>query len=258
MTRIPSFRAWVIAIAVAAVFVVGGLYGSNRAALQRRLLTTPPDSIALDARLDLYALSRGRVAYADHCASCHRQKGEGDPARAVPALNSGHWLYGTGRVAELEHTILYGIRSGHPKSRNLASMPAFGTPRPYLGYAIEPLTPGQIDDVANYVLRLRGLATNGKAAVRGSEIFHGSGGCYDCHGGDGGGDTAIGAPDLRSGVQVAGDGSAASIRTAIAQGLAGRCPAWIDRLTPVTIRALAVYVQSLAASAAGTTALDRH
>jgi len=251
MTRI------VIAVAVAATLLVAGLYWSDRAALQRRLLTTPPDSVALDTSLRLYALSLGRVAYADHCASCHGARGQGDPVRAAPALASGHWLYGTGRVAELERTILYGIRSGHPKSWNLASMPAFAAPRPYVGYAIEPLTPGQIDAVTDYVLRLRGVAADGGAARRGSAIFHGSGGCYDCHGGDGGGDTAIGAPDLRGTVHLSGDGSAASIRTIIAQGLAGRCPAWIDRLSPATIRALSVYVHSLPASAARTASLDR-
>lgn len=213
--------------------------------LSDRLLLAAPEAIATDAALGPYARRLGSVAYANHCASCHGADGEGDSRRGVPALASGHWLYGAGRVAELEHTILYGIRSGHPKALNLASMPAFATPKPYAAYEIPSLTPAQIDEVTGYLLSLRGQDINRASARRGSAVFHGNGGCYDCHSDDAKGDSAIGAPDLTGAPWLVGDGSAASIRATIAHGLAGRCPAWIDRLPPATIRALAVYVHSL-------------
>jgi cytochrome c oxidase cbb3-type subunit 3 len=69
--------------------------------------------------------------------------------------------------------------------------------------------------------------------------------CYDCHGDDAKGDSAIGAPDLTDADWLWGDGSADSIRAAITHGMAGQCPAWIDRLSPASIRALAVYVHSM-------------
>jgi len=245
MTRISSPLLRVVAAAIAASLLAVGLYASNRAAMQSRLLTAAPDSITLDPTLRRYALGLGAVAYADHCAGCHGSRGTRDPIRGIPALTSGHWLYGAGRVAELEHTILYGIRSGHPKALNLASMPAFATPKPYAAYEIPSLTPAEIDEVTGYLLSLRGEDIDRASARRGSAVFHGNGGCYDCHSDDAKGDSAIGAPDLTGAPWLVGDGSAASIRATIAHGLAGRCPAWIDRLPPATIRALAVYVHSL-------------
>jgi len=245
MTRIPSPLPRVIAVAIAVSLLAVALYERNQAALQSRLLRAAPDSVALDPTLGPYSLALGRVAYANRCAACHGSRGSRDPIRGVPALASGHWLYGTGRVAELEHTILYGIRSGHPKAWNLASMPAFATAKPYAAYTTPSLTPGQIDDVTGYLLSLQGLDADRATARRGSAVFHGTGGCYDCHSDDARGDSAIGAPDLTGAPWLVGDGSAASIRATIAHGLAGRCPAWIDRLPPATIRALAVYVHSL-------------
>jgi len=215
--------------------------------LSDRLLLAAPEAIATDAALGPYARRLGSVAYANHCASCHGADGEGDSRRGVPALASGHWLYGAGRIAQLEHTILYGIRSGHPKSWNLAAMPAFGTAKPYAAYAIPPLTPGELDAVTAYLLKLGGRNVDSATARRGAAVFHGPGGCYDCHSEDAKGDSAIGAPDLTDTEWLASDGSAAGVRATIAHGLAGQCPAWIDRLPPSTIRALAVYLHELPA-----------
>jgi cytochrome c oxidase cbb3-type subunit 3 len=222
-----------------------GLERVHDASLQDRLLLAAPEAVSTDAVLGPYARHQGRAAYAKHCAGCHGTDGDGDSGRGVPALASGHWLYGTGSVSELEHTILYGIRSGHPKSRNLASMPAYASAKPYAAYAIPPLTPAQLDEVTAYLLKLRGLAVDSATARRGSTVYHGSSGCYDCHSDDAKGDPAIGAPDLTAAKRLLGDGSPASIRATIAHGLADRCPAWIGRLPPATIRALAVYVQAL-------------
>jgi len=234
-----------IALLASLSLAAWGFRSAREQGLRERLLVSAPEALLEDPALGPYALRQGSIAYRQHCASCHGAAGAGDSRRGVPALASGHWLYGTGRVAELEHTILYGIRSGHPKSWNLASMPAFATARPYRAYAIQPLTPAEIDAVTAYLLSLRGLAVDPAAASRGAAVFHGTGGCYDCHGEDAKGDPAIGAPDLTGARWLSGDGSAASLRATISEGLAGRCPAWIDRLAPATIRALAVYVHSL-------------
>ncbi len=75
-------------------------------------------------------------------------------------------------------------------------MPAFGTASPYRKYKIEPLRPDEIRDAVEYVESLAGQAVNREAAARGHVIYLGRGLCFDCHGEDGRGDPAIGAPGL--------------------------------------------------------------
>jgi cytochrome c oxidase cbb3-type subunit 3 len=213
------------------------------------------DSIPGNADLMSFAMPRGASAYSKHCASCHGAQLQGDPVRAIPNLADADWLYGSGRVSEIERVVLYGIRSGNSKGWDLAHMPAFATPHPYDLYAMAPLTPGDIEDVTSYLLAFRHPQADEAAVQRGGQIFHDAnkGVCNDCHGFDAKGDSAIGAPDLTDGVWLRGDGSRQSIEDSIAHGLAGRCPAWITVLSPVTIRALAVYVHSASARASART-----
>jgi len=109
-----------------------------------------------------------------------------------------------------------------------------------------PLSPGDIHDVASYLLSFREQQADSAAVQRGKQIFYDTnkGVCTDCHGSDAKGDSAIGAPDLTDAIWLRGDGSRQSIEDTIAHGLAGRCPAWITELSPETIRAVAVYVYS--------------
>ena len=242
-------------LAVAAVvvlgLVIGGVFTARANALRAQFLMVPADSIPGDARLMRFAMSRGASAYSEHCASCHGTHLEGDPARAVPNLVDHDWLYGTGRVSEIERVILYGIRSGNSKGWDLAHMPAFATSRPYDLYAMLPLSPADIHDVTSYLLSFREPQSDPAAVERGKQIFYDTnkGVCNDCHGSDAKGDSAIGAPDLTDAIWLRGDGSRQSIEDTIAHGLAGRCPAWIAELSPDTIRAVAVFVNS--ASTAG-------
>ena len=46
----------------------------------------------------------------------------------APNLGNSVWLYGDGGIGDIEYTILYGIRSGHPKAHNVTDMPAEGRP----------------------------------------------------------------------------------------------------------------------------------
>ena len=237
-------------LAVGAVVAAAGLLAWTVFAQERTLrahfLIVPADSIAGDAKLLNFALSRGASAYAEHCASCHGAHLQGNPTLAIPSLTAGDWLYGSGRVEEIERIVLYGIRSGNSKGWDLAYMPAFATASPYAPYAVAPLSPRDIDDVTTYLLSFQHSQPDTAAVQRGKQLFYdsGKGGCYDCHGTDAKGDSAIGAPDLTDAVWLRGDGSRQSIGETIAHGLAGHCPAQITQLTPVTIRAIAVYVHS--------------
>jgi cytochrome c oxidase cbb3-type subunit III len=247
---------WRIAagVAAAALLVAGiAIYLVQANAARARFLMAPPDSIAGNPALIDYAMARGRPAYAQHCASCHGAQLQGDTATGTPNLTDSEWLYGTGRIGEIERVILYGIRAGYSKGWDLASMPAFGKPVPYKRYKIPSLTPTELNDLTAFVLALRRQPVDADAAGRGSKIFHSGdrGVCWDCHGEDAKGDTAIGAPDLTDAIWLYGDGSRQSIYESIAYGRAGTCPAWIARLPPETIRALAVYVHFASRKTAG-------
>jgi cytochrome c oxidase cbb3-type subunit 3 len=237
------------AVAVLAI----GIWAAQRNAIRARLMIASPDSIPGDAALSRYALSVGRRGFAAYCASCHGLNLEGDRQLGIANLADGDWLYGTGRVSEIERIILYGIRSGNPKAWNLASMPAYATANPYKAYQIEPLTPRDVNDVAAYLYAFQHRPSDPDAVARGANVFLKAGQCFDCHGSDGKGDQAIGAPDLTDAIWLYGDGSLPSIMLSIADGRAGTCPPWIGRLAPPMIRAIAVYVHS-----AGTVQAMKH
>ncbi len=245
-------RVMVLRVGIAALIAVLGIgiWAAQRNVIRSRLMIGNPDGISGDRDLERYALSAGRRGFAAHCASCHGRHLEGDRRLGIPNLADGDWLYGTGRVSEIERIILYGIRSGHPKAWNLASMPAYATPNPYKASKIEPLTPRDVNDVAAYLYAFRHEPPDPDAAARGAKVFSKAGQCFDCHGSDAKGDPAIGAPDLTDAIWLYGDGSLPSITLSIAYGRAGACPPWIDRLAPATIRAIAVYVHSAGAAKA--------
>jgi cytochrome c oxidase cbb3-type subunit 3 len=67
--------------------------------------------------------------------------------------------------------------------------------------------------------------------------------CYDCHTESAQGDPSIGAPSLMPHAWLFG-GSREALVDTISYGRAGICPAWVGRLSPVTIRSIAIYLRS--------------
>ena len=233
-------------IAVAAGLAgIAVLYVQDRQERARFLIATP-DSIPGKPDLVTYALERGQDGYNDHCAVCHGRDMKGDPLRGIPNLVDNDFLYGTGRVSEIERIIMYGIRSGNSKGWDLASMPAFGRKTPYPRYKVASLTPQELDDITTFIYSFQHGADDSAAIERGRAIFLGyeKGTCWDCHANDARGDSAIGAPNLTDDVWLYGDGSRKWIYDSIAFGLEGYCPAWTDRLSPVKIRSIAVYLHA--------------
>jgi len=237
--------AGVLAVAALVLGFVMFRAAEEHQALTRRFLMASPDSVAQDGVLARYAMDRGAGGYAQHCAHCHGADLKGDRNRGVPDLTDQDWLYGTGRVGEIERIILYGIRSGDSRTQNLASMPAFATANPYPRYRIEPLNPAEMRDITELMFSFQHpLVADAAAIERGTALYHGKGYCFDCHSDHARGDSAIGAPNLTDRTWLYGDGSRASIYQSIAHGLGGVCPAWHGRLPADTIRAIAVYVYS--------------
>lgn len=232
-----------VAVALAGLALAAGAgHVVYQAQLRARLMRTDPDAVPEHPALTEFALALAKPAYQAHCAACHGADLKGSRVKGVPDLTDRDWLYGDGRVAEIEQTILYGIRAGNGRTRNFADMPAFARAVPYLRYAIGPLQPDEIHDVVEFLFVAARKPGDFAAAARGAKIFAGKGQCFDCHQEDAKGDNAIGAPDLLDDVWLRGNGSRADIADTISRGLSDFCPAWSRRLSPATIRALAVFV----------------
>ncbi len=220
-----------VVVVVGAITMIGAAVRSSQ--LNARLLRADPDRVAQDAGLVRYAESLARPAYVSHCVACHGADLQGSQAKGAPSLKDPIWLYGTGGVGDIERTLLYGIRSGNAKSRNITDMPAIGRTL--------QLSPDEVRDVETFVFSLTRREKDTAAVVRGSQIFQGKGVCYDCHSGDARGNPDYGAPDFTDNEWLYG-GDEKTVYDSIYSGRHGKCPAWIDTLRPGVIRAMAVYL----------------
>ncbi|MCV6604706.1 MAG: c-type cytochrome, partial [Porticoccaceae bacterium] len=95
---------------------------------------------------------------------------------------------------------------------------------------------------------LSGEEHNAEQAAAGEEVFNAT--CTTCHGPEGKGMKALGAPDLTDNIWVYRDHRyplRLSIRHSVRSGRNGIMPAQQDLLRPEKIRLLAAYVFSLTA-----------
>jgi len=162
----------------------------------------------------------GQRLYLNYCSQCHASDAQG--SRGFPNLTDADWLYG-GDPKAIETSILEG-RNG--------MMP------PLAGAIGEEGT----KDVANYVLALAGLTHDASRAAKGKEIFGQT--CAACHGADGKGNPALGAPNLTDRTWLYGAGETTIIET-ITKGRNGHMPAWKEFLGEAKVHVLAAYVWSL-------------
>lgn len=201
-----------------------------RTGLGEKLATASLESIEADPDLHQAALAWGKSAFGDNCATCHGAGGQG--SKGYPNLNDDIWLWG-GTLDDIRHTITVGIRAPHEETRN-SQMPAFGRD--------EILTVPEIRDLAEFVLSLSNRATDQAAVGRAREAFANN--CAACHGEDGKGNRAFGAPDLTDADWLYG-GDKKTIVETITNSRGGVMPTWATRLDAPTINALAVYIHSL-------------
>jgi cytochrome c oxidase cbb3-type subunit 3 len=169
---------------------------------------------------DAGALGIGRNLFLNNCATCHGSDGGG--AAGFPNLTDGDWLWG-GDPATIVATISDG-RTG--------VMPAWG----------EALGARGVEDVLHHVFSLSGRTLPTGNAREGSARFAQM--CAACHGADGRGNAAMGAPNLADGVWLHG-GAIATVRETIEKGRNGAMPAHTLRLGPTRVKLLAAYVMSL-------------
>ncbi len=188
------------------------------------------EDVERDPQLLQYAMIAGGSVFGDNCATCHGAGGQG--FTGYPSLVDDDWLWG-GTLEDIQRTIHYGIRSGHADTRSNL-MQAYG--RDGL------LSRDQISGLVEYVVRLSGREADDEAADAVAPIFAQQ--CSTCHGADGTGDQAQGAPDLTDGIWLYG-GDRMSIEQTLYNGRGGVMPHWTERLSDEQIVALAVYVHSL-------------
>jgi cytochrome c oxidase cbb3-type subunit 3 len=203
-----------------------GQYQQERAAAEARAaqylapfaaMTVP--QLAADGK----AMATARNLFQNNCAQCHASDGGG--AKGFPNLANKDWQWGGD-----PDTIVQTISAGR-----MAAMPAWG---PVLGAQ-------GVDAVVAYVQTLSGQPADAALAAGGKVQFDTN--CAACHGLDGKGMAAVGAPNLTDDVWLYG-GDAATIKATIEGGRNGQMPAFEERLGAERVRLLAAYALHLSES----------
>jgi cytochrome c oxidase cbb3-type subunit 3 len=241
----PKWWSWLFVITVIFALVYLALYpglgsfkgvlgwsavGQYNAERERMDATVQPmysKYLGMDVKAlaaDKQAMETGKRLYLTYCMQCHGADGRG--AKGFPNLTDSDWLYG-GEPEQIKETLNIG---------RMGVMP----PHAQLGAET-------IKDVANYVRSLSGLPNDSVRAAKGKDAFT-SAGCVGCHGMDGKGMQAIGAPNLTDKVWLYGS-SEATITETIVNGRQNKMPAWKEFLGDGKIQVLTAYVFSLSQGA---------
>lgn len=169
------------------------------------------------------AMAIGERLFANNCAQCHGADARG--SKSFPNLTDADWLGGKGE--EYIHKTIVEGRTGM---------------MPPMAAAVG--TAEDVKNLSHYVLSLSGSPHNDVAAQLGKAKFAA---CAACHGPDGKGNQALGAPNLADKVWLHGWGEAA-IAAMINNGKSNVMPPQGPRFTPEQVNVLTAYVVSLSRS----------
>ena len=173
-----------------------------------------------DVSKDTQAMAIGERLYMNNCSQCHASDARG--SKGFPNLSDGDWLHG-GAPEKIKETLVAG---------RIGNMPPM---------AAAVGTSDDVKNVAQYVLSLSGSPHDSLQASLGKAKF---GVCAACHGADGKGNQALGAPNLTDDIWLHGYGEAAIIAM-VNGGKVNQMPAQADKLTEAQIHVLASYVWGL-------------
>lgn len=167
------------------------------------------------------AMAIGERLFVNNCAQCHGADARG--SKGFPNLADNDWLGGDGSPEYIQKTIAEG-RTGV---------------MPPMAAAVG--TADEVRNVANYVLSLSGSPHNSVAAQLGKPKFAV---CAACHGAEGKGTPALGAPNLTDKTWLHGWGEDA-ILAMVNGGKQNVMPAQGARFTPEQLKVLTAYVWNL-------------
>ena len=195
--------------------------------LYARLAAVSLEQLAADPEAKVV----GQRLFINYCSQCHASDARG--SKGFPNLTDDDWLHG-GTPEAIKTTILDGRRGAMPPM-------AAG------------LTPAQVKDLANYVRSLSGLPHDASAAGRGKPHFAR---CAGCHGAEGKGNIALGAPNLTDKVWLHGSSEESIVET-ITLGRTNVMPAHREFLGEQRSHILAAYVYGLSKGEAGKPGIVR-
>jgi cytochrome c oxidase cbb3-type subunit 3 len=201
-------------------------YEQERAAVEARaaaLLAPFATMTVPELTGNAQAMATANNLFQNNCAQCHGSDGGG--ARGFPNLTNDDWQWG-GDPDSIVQTIAGG---------RMAAMAPWS----------EILGEQGVDEVVAYVLQLSGQNADAAKAAAGATHFQTY--CLACHGADGKGMTAVGAPNLTDGVWLYG-GDPDTLRETVTKGRMGQMPAFADRLGEQRVRLLAAYVLRMSGS----------
>ena len=194
---------------------------ATAAPLYASFAAMPAEALAKNAQ----AMGIGERLFANNCATCHGSDARG--SKGFPNLTDGDWLWG-GTPEKIVETIAEGRQGMMPPMAAAVGSAA------------------DVRNLANHVLSLSGSPHNAIAAAEGRSKFLA---CAACHGPQGKGNTALGAPNLADGVWLHGWGEDAIVAM-VNNGKTNVMPAHKERLSAEQIRVLAAYVWSLSSGGA--------
>jgi cytochrome c oxidase cbb3-type subunit 3 len=190
------------------------------APLYAKFTAMKPEEVSKDPQ----AKAIGERLFMNNCSQCHGSDAHG--GKGFPNLTDSDWLHG-GAPDKIAETL---------KAGRIGQMPSM---------AAAVGTSDDVKNVANYVLSLSGSPHDSVRANLGKEKYAS---CAACHGVDGKGNPALGAPNLTDDIWLHGYGEAA-IMAMVNNGKVNQMPAQGEKLTEAQIHVLASYVWGLSNNA---------
>ncbi len=184
--------------------------------LYARFASMQPEDRARDPQ----AMAIGERLFMNNCAQCHGSDARG--SKGFPNLADADWLHG-GSPEKIRETLEKG---------RVGNMPPM---------AAAVGTPEDVRNLSHYVLSLSGSPHDSLRASLGKPKFAA---CAACHGMDGKGNQALGAPNLTDDIWLHGWGEAA-ITAMINNGKVNEMPAQAGKLTEAQLDVLTSYVWGL-------------
>ncbi len=238
---LPRWWAWLFVITIVFAFIYLAMYpglgtfggklgwssaGQHQAEVEKgnaevapiyaKFAAMKPEDISKDTQ----GIAIGERLYMNNCAQCHASDARGN--KGIPNLTDSDWLHG-GTPDKIKETLTLG---------RMGNMPPMAAA---VGSAAD------VKNVAQYVLSLSGSPHDSLQAALGKGKF---GVCAACHGADGKGNQALGAPNLTDDIWLHGYGEAAIIAM-VNNGKVNQMPAQADKLAEAQIHVLASYVWGL-------------